>query len=143
MAQKPKSAAVKTLLAAQFAANPPTRRALAREALLVTPCCPPRRPPPDAPAGLEPGQPCWFKLPACSGRSLDRSTRPNPIQRLPLNADFRLAVHLGKVVLENRFRHINRRKDVGNQTNRQGDRETSDRSCSKKEQEERRHDRRH
>src|SRR5207245_1336791 len=38
-----------------------------------------------------------------------------------LNAQFRLTVHLGQVILENRLGHVDRSKDIGNQTDNQSD----------------------
>src|SRR5579863_6320234 len=58
------------------------------------------------------------------------------------DTELRLPVHLGKVVLENRFGHVDRGENVGDQTDGQGDGETADRPGAKKEQEERGNDRR-
>src|ERR1700742_3074909 len=63
------------------------------------------------------------------------------VQVETLDTEFRLAVHLGKVILENRFGHVDRGENVGDQTDGQRDGETTDRSSSKKEQEERGDDR--
>src|ERR1700757_308255 len=52
-----------------------------------------------------------------------------------LDTHFRLAIHLRQVILENRLGHVNGREYVGNQTDRQGHRETADRSGPKDEEE--------
>ena len=53
-----------------------------------------------------------------------------------LDAELRLPVHLSQVVLKDRFRHVNRGEDVGDQTDCQGDSKATDRPGSKQEEEE-------
>src|SRR5579871_6471017 len=52
------------------------------------------------------------------------------------DTELRLPVHLGKVILENRFGHVDRGENVGDQTDGQSDGEAANGSGSKKEQEE-------
>src|ERR1700748_3028716 len=56
------------------------------------------------------------------------------------DTEFCLTVHLGKVILKNRLRHVDRGEHVRNQTDRQRDGKSADRACSEKEQEKRRND---
>lgn len=48
------------------------------------------------------------------------------------NAQLRLTIHLGQVVLKNRLGHVDRREDVGHKTDNQGDREAPNGAGSKK-----------
>ena len=59
-----------------------------------------------------------------------------------LNAQFRLAVHLAQVILENCLGHEYRRENVGDKTDCQGNGESTDGAGSENEQEKRRHYRR-
>jgi hypothetical protein len=43
-----------------------------------------------------------------------------------LNTEFRLSIHLGQVVLKDRFGHVDGGKDVGDQTDRQGNGKSPD-----------------
>src|ERR1700730_5455694 len=58
------------------------------------------------------------------------------------NAQFRLAIHLRQVILENCRGNINGRENVGNQTYRQGDRKAPDGPGAEQKEEESGNDRR-
>src|SRR6516164_3318653 len=60
-----------------------------------------------------------------------------------LNAEFRLTIHLGQVILEDGLGHKDGSEHVRNQTDRQGDRETTDWAGSKDEEEDGRNNRGH
>ena len=57
---------------------------------------------------------------------------------IQLNAQFRLAIHLRQVILEDRLRHIDRGEHVGDQADGQSDGESPDRAGAEDEQEYRR-----
>src|SRR5690348_17317161 len=59
-------------------------------------------------------------------------------RRMALNAQFRLARHACQVEIEDRARHVDRREQVRQQTDNQGDSEPPDGSRSEQEQEGRR-----
>ena len=61
----------------------------------------------------------------------------------PLNAQLALTFHLRQVILKNRLGHVDRRENVGDQTDGQGNGEPADRPGAKQEEEKRRNDRRH
>jgi len=57
---------------------------------------------------------------------IEWDTRPGSSSTFQLNAQFGLTVHLGQVVLENRFRDVDGGEDIRNQTDNERNGETAD-----------------